>query len=65
MSQIGTPKSATRSSSNIYTVLALIAFLSLLTAVCYVGYKNAQLTGDPQNKSLGNPFGLVTTPVRR
>ena len=59
MTQLGgMTKPAGSAQSNVYTVLALAATLALLAGVIYVGYKNAQLTGD--GKSLGNPFGIVS-----
>ncbi len=39
-------------SSNIYTVLALIAFLALACAIGYVWYRSSDLFGS------GNPFKI-------
>lgn len=40
-------------SSNIYTVMALIAFLSLACAIVYVWYRTGELFGT------SNPFALL------
>ena len=43
----GTPRVATRpaADNDIYTILLLISFLSLLVATIYVGYRMATLLG--------------------
>lgn len=44
-------------SSNVYTVLVLIAFLALACAIGYVWYRSGQLF------NTGNPFTVVSTPA--
>ncbi|MEX0777236.1 MAG: hypothetical protein WD042_16150 [Phycisphaeraceae bacterium] len=57
MSQFGTPGSSrstqTSGSSNVYTVLALIAALVIVAGIVYLAIKGNQLTGQ------GNPFNVI------
>ena len=54
MSQFeGAPRSNRKPSPNVYTVLMLVAFLALATAVGVVYVKSTELTGNT------NPFFLV------
>lgn len=52
MSQLGTniPRPAGSPSSNVYTVLAVVAALALLAAVVFVWVRSTELTGN------SNPF---------
>lgn len=52
--QAGTPQpSKRRATSNIYTVMAAVALISLGTAIGYVMYRSAELFG-----SVGELFNL-------
>ncbi|MCE9592322.1 MAG: hypothetical protein K8S99_17585 [Planctomycetes bacterium] len=55
MSEIGTGGRGRPASNNVYTVLALVAVLVLLSCVGYVWYRSSQLF-----KS-GSPFTIETT----
>lgn len=50
----------TKPSSNVYTVMVLVAFVALAFAVGVVWWKNIQVTGDLQPAAgIKNPFYLV------
>jgi hypothetical protein len=65
MAQIQTTATKkTKPSSNVYTVLVLVAFVALLAAVSVVWWKNVTLTGDEQPpESMKNPFYLSPLPA--
>lgn len=52
-------------SSNIYTVLAFIAFLVVLLGVAYVWYRSYQLTGSMNPFTVGETaWRMLSTPTR-